>query len=213
MFDPVAQVAALFGPYAGQVRPLLPGATLVLGVAALGWGASVWRWVRIASGLVIGVGTGAMLGSTLHDARVGAIAALVLAVGLAIIFYLVERVAVAILGGGVALAFAGVVWPLLNGGQEATPLVTGVAALLASALSGFVHQPVIKVVTAMFGAFLIAGSVGLEGNTLGVLGLGAAGWAWQMWGSGGGSKGGGGGNGAKGGGRTRKKGGGEGNDG
>lgn len=189
MFDPVAHVAEMFGPYAGQVRPLLPGATLVLGVAALGWGAGVWRWVRIASGVLIGVAAGAMLGSYVHDQRVGAISAAVLAVGLAIVFYLVERIAVAILGGGVALMFADVAWPMLSAGKAATPLVTGVAALLGAALSGFVHQPAIKAVTAMFGAFLVANSLGFGSKTVVIIGLGAAGWAWQMWGGFGGNAG------------------------
>ncbi len=187
MTDPLAQIAALFGPYAEQVKPLLPGATMVLGVASLGWGASVWRWVRVASGLLVGVIGGAAVGAQVHDARVGLIAAGIMAIGVAVAFYLTERLAVGTLGAGVAVLLAEVSWPLTHGGAPATSMVEGVAALLGGTLAAFVHQSVIKGVTAMFGALLLLRAVGYGDKLQHVLILGALGWAFQMWGGRGGS--------------------------
>lgn len=180
MNHPLARVAELFGPYKTTAQPLLPGVYLVLGVAALGWGASIWRWVRIASGLFLGVWAGFQLGVQLHDPQLGLLAAAVLALATAALFYMMERIAVAVLGGAVAVLAIDVIWPLVHGGQAATSLVEGLAGLGGTLLSGLLHQPAIKGVTAMFGAFLIAQALGFGQNALAVLIVGAAGWAWQM---------------------------------
>lgn len=180
MNHPLAHVADLFGPYSSTARPLLPGVYLVLGVAALGWGAGIWRWVRIASGLFLGVWAGVMLGAQLHDAQLGLLAAGVLALATAAMFYMMERIAVAVLGGAVAVLAIDVVWPLVHAGQAATSLVEGLAGLGGTLLSGFLHQPAIKAVTAMFGAFLVAQALGFAHNALAVLIVGLAGWVWQM---------------------------------
>lgn len=189
MSGPLAQLASLFGPLEPAARPLLPGVYLVLGIASLGWGASVWRWVRVASGLLLGVWAGTEIGVVAHDARVGLVAGVVLAVGAAVLFYMVERAAVAALGGAVAVLVMQVAWPLLHPGQSATTLVGGIAALVGTLLGAFLHQPVIKAVTALFGAFLILQALGFGDRLVVVLALAGCGWAWQMWG--GGSRGGG----------------------
>lgn len=161
---------------------------LVLGVAALGWGGAVWRWVRVASGLFLGAFVGAQVGVLAHDARVGLVAGAVLAIGSAILFYIVERAAVAALGSAVAVLVAQVAWPLVQHGQGVTAVGQGVAGLVGLVLGAFLHQPVIKAVTALFGAFLTCQALGFGDRLQVVLGLAAAGWAWQMWG---GSRGGG----------------------
>jgi len=160
----------------------------VLGIAALGWGGSVWRWVRVASGLFLGAWAGTQVGVWAHDARVGLVAGAVLAIGSAILFYIVERAAVAALGSAVAVLVAQVAWPLAQHGQAATALVQGVAGLVGLVLGAFLHQPVIKAVTAIFGAFLICQALGFGERLQVVLGLAAVGWAWQVFG---GSRGGG----------------------
>lgn len=182
MTNPLAHIAELFGPLKATVQPVLPGIYLVLGVASLGWGASVWRWVRLTSGLFLGVAAGIQIGVLVHDTRVGLLAACVLALATAALFYMAERVAVALLGGAVAVLAIDVIWPLVHEGQAATPLVKGLAGLGGTLLSGVLHQPAIKAVTAMFGAFLIAQAVGMGDKPVGILGVGVLGWAWQMFG-------------------------------
>lgn len=182
MTNPLAHIAELFGPLKATVQPVLPGIYLVLGVASLGWGASVWRWVRLTSGLFLGVAAGIQIGVLVHDTRVGLLAACVLALAMAALFYMAERVAVALLGGAVAVLAIDVIWPLVHEGQAATPLVKGLAGLGGTLLSGVLHQPAIKAVTAMFGAFLIAQAVGMGDKPVGILGVGVLGWAWQMFG-------------------------------
>lgn len=182
MSGPLAHLATLFGPLEPTVRPLLPGVYLVLGVASLLWGASVWRSVRVASGVLLGIWVGMEVGGLTHDARVGLVAATVLAIGAGVVFYLVERVAVAALGGAVAVLVIQVAWPLVHPGQVATTTIQGVSALVGTLLGAFLHQPVIKAVTAIFGAFLITQAVGYGEKLPIVLGLAACGWAWQMWG-------------------------------
>ena len=63
------------------------------------------------------------------------------------------------------------------------------AGLGGTLLSGVLHQPAIKAVTAMFGAFLCAQAVGMGDKPVGILVLGVLGWMWQMFG--GASRGGG----------------------
>ncbi len=182
---PLAPVADLLGPLKGVAGPVLPGVYLVLGICSLGWGAGVWRWVRIASGIFFGVALGVQLGVAMKDPQMGLFAGAVFAVGAAVVFYLVERAAIAVLGGAVAGLLASVIWPLAQHGQAATPVVLGGAGLVGTLLGAFLHQPAIKGVTAMFGAFLVTQAFGYGDRAEVILGLGAAGWAWQMWGKGG----------------------------
>ncbi len=184
MSGPLNHVAELFGPLEPAARPLLPGVYLVLGIAALGWGGGVWRWVRVASGLFLGAWAGTQVGVMAHDARVGLVAGAVLAIGAAVLFYIVERTAVAALGSAVAVLVVQVAWPLAQDGHAATTLVQGVAGLVGLVLGAFLHQPVIKAVTAIFGAFLVCQALGFGDRLQVVLGLAAVGWAWQMWGGG-----------------------------
>lgn len=163
------------GKLLDQLHPLQPGVALAVGVLLLGWGGSLWRFTQVSSGLLVGGAVGWSIGLATGNPLAGLVAAAVLGVACAILFYLVERTAVAGLGGVAGVVAMQVGWPLANHGAEASWLLQGGAGLVGMALAGLLHERAVQTVTAIAGAALVALAVGEPAHpwivgTLAVLG-------------------------------------------
>ncbi len=155
-----------FNELVERVPVLVPGAALVIGVLLLGWGATLWRFTTIVTGLGLGAWLGLQLGPLTENVNVGLVAAGVLAVGVAVGFYLIERLAFAGLGAVAMLAVLGVVWPLLYPGGEPGVLVELGAGALGLAIGAGLHRRAVQVTAAIAGASVIAWAFKQTGNIL-----------------------------------------------
>jgi hypothetical protein len=147
-----------------RVPALIPGSALVFGILLLGWGATLWRFTAVLVGLAIGAGVGLQIGDAAHDADIGLVAAGVLAIGVALLFYLVERLAFAGLGAVATVALLDAIWPLVYPAGHPTDLVRLGVAAVGLLLGWLLHQRIVQVTTAVAGASLVAWSLQEPGN-------------------------------------------------
>lgn len=174
--SPPSWLPAAAQPAFSRLTTLTPGVAFAAGILALLWGGTLWRVTSTACGLAIGGWAGFALGHELHSEAIGWVAAVALGVGTAVVFYLVERIAVAGIGAAIGTQLAGWVWPLVQH-READVAVLAGGALLGGLLTGLLHRRAIQALAAIAGAASIAWAVGEPGNPLLILGLGAFG-AW-----------------------------------
>lgn len=178
---PVADLAAL-------LHRLQPGVSAALGVALLGWGGSLWRLTQVVAGLLAGGALGWAVAEASGNPAAGLVAAAILAVAAAILFYLVERAAFAGLGAVTAVVACRLAWPFTSGGADPNLLIQGGAAVIGLALALLLHRRVVQATTAVIGAWLVAHALGREDQAWVVGGLALLGTVFQYTrGAGGGS--------------------------
>lgn len=169
---------AAFGPVARRLTTLQPGLAFGVGLVLVGFGARLWRFVAVGSGLAIGGWCGWTLGAALGTPALSWVAAIALALGVAWLFNLVERMAIAGMGGAVAVELCRWVWPLVERGQPANAVLVG-AAVIGMVTMALLHQRAIRALTALAGGALVAWGLGYAGNPWIIGGLGVLG-AWYQ---------------------------------
>jgi hypothetical protein len=155
-------------------------AGVIVGVALLLFGARLYQIVVVGPGIVAGLALGSAIGPLLHLGGVGtAVLTGALAIGGALLFSRIERFAVATAGAVLAAAVAADGWPLV-----AHAPAPWWAVVAAGALGAFVVPPLyrwlLRPLTALGGALVLAHALGRETNLPLVLGLAVVGAAAQF---------------------------------
>lgn len=170
----MSSLPAAFTPVLRRLTTLQPGLAFGAGLVLVGFGGALWRFVSVASGLVIGGWCGWQLGLAIGEPVMCYVAAAALGIGVAWLFNLVERMAIAGMGGAVAVQLCQWGWPLVERGAPTNTVLLG-AAVVGMVVGALLHQRAIRTLTALAGGALVAYGLGYPGNPWIIAGLGVFG--------------------------------------